>query len=63
MELIRNTKQNIKFWKIFDFSKMFKNFTGKSPNSRKHFGIFDVFVKEIVSFNIGFGFVVLRSIW
>ena len=30
---------------------------------RKCFGIFGVFVKEIVIFNIGFGFVVLESIW
>ena len=30
---------------------------------RKYFGIFDVFVKQIVIFNIGFGFVVLNSIW
>ena len=30
---------------------------------RKCFGFFGVFVKEIVIFNIGFGFVVLNSIW
>ena len=30
---------------------------------RKYFGIFGVFVKQIVIFNIGFGFVVLNSIW
>ena len=30
---------------------------------RKYFGFFGVFVKEIVIFNIGFGFCVLNSIW
>ena len=35
----------------------------KNPKVRKYFGIFGVFVKEIVNFNIGFGFVVLNSIW
>ena len=33
------------------------------PTFRKYFGIFDVFVKEIVIVYIGFGFVVLNSIW
>ena len=30
---------------------------------RKYFGMFGYFVKEIVILNIGFGFVVLNSIW
>ena len=30
---------------------------------RKRFGFLGVFVKETVIFNIGFGFVVLESIW
>ena len=30
---------------------------------RKYLGFFGVFVKEIVTFNIGFGFVVFKSIW
>ena len=33
------------------------------PKFRKYFGIFDVFIKEIVVFNIVFVFVVLDSIW
>ena len=31
--------------------------------NKNYFGFFDVFVKEIVFLNIGFGFVVLNSIW
>ena len=30
---------------------------------RMYFGFFGVFVKQIVIWNIGFGFVVLNSIW
>ena len=35
----------------------------KITTFRKYFGIFGVFVKEIVNFNIGFGFCVLNSIY
>ena len=40
---------NVGFFEIFEFFRFFD--------------FFDVFVKEIVIFNIGFGFVVLKSIW
>ena len=30
---------------------------------RKYFGILGAFVKQIIMFNIGFGFVILNSIW
>ena len=33
------------------------------PNVRNYFGIVGVFVKEIVTLNIGFGFCVFNSIW
>ena len=45
--------ENFGFFEIFEFSVFF----------RKCVGFFDVPVKEIVIFNIGFGFVVLKSIW
>ena len=35
----------------------------KNPKLRKYFGIVGAFVKEIVIFNIGFGFCVCNSIW
>ena len=42
---------------MFDFPK--KEIT----KVRKCFGVFGVFVKQIVVFNIGFGFCVFNSIW
>ncbi len=61
MELIHNTKYKIEFGENFDFLKI-HNFT-KNPKCRKYSGILGVFVKEIVIFYIGFGFVVFNSIW
>ena len=55
------TECKIKNW-VFDnfgFFEIFRFFCF----CRKCFGCFGVFVKEIVIFNIGFGFVVLDSIW
>ena len=62
MELIHNTelKNGCLFFRFFE------KFTNRSPTiktNRKYVGMFGVFVKEIVIFNIGFGFVVLKSIW
>ena len=45
--------ENFGFLKIYDFFRFF----------RKCFGFFGVFVGEIVICNIGFGFVVFKSIW
>ena len=55
MELIHNTKYKFGFEKtyIWIFQK----------KKRTYFVFFCVFVKETVLFNIGFGFVVLKSIW
>ena len=44
---------------FFKYSDVFEIF----PKFRKCFGIFGVSVKEIVTFNIGFGFCVFKSIW
>ena len=60
MELIHNIK-SLSFG-IFDFLKILQKL-GNVLSFRKCFGMFDVFVKVIVIFNIGFGFVVLKSIW
>ena len=57
MERIHNTNKGV--FDIFRFSKKIQNV----PNIRKCFGIVGVFVKAIVIFNIGFGFVVFKSIW
>ena len=56
MELIHNTKYK------FDFLS-FSIFLIFYPTSRKRFGIVGYFVKESVVLDIGFGFVVLNSIW
>ena len=47
--------KNLIFW-IF---RIFEHFT----KNRKYFSMFGVFVKQIVIFNIGFGFCVFNSIW
>ena len=41
----------------------FEKYPKLEKSCRKYFDIFGVFIKEIVTFNIGFGFVVLESIW
>ena len=51
----------IKFWVFENFG--FLKFSGFFRVFRECFGFFGVFVKGIVIFNIGFGFVVLESIW
>ena len=43
--------------------KIFVNFDFRFSKIRKCFGIVGVFVKEVVTFTIGFGFSVLNSIW
>ena len=66
MELTHNTNYKFGFLNIFDLSNIFVNVTKIFENNqtnRKYFGIVGVFVKEIVIFNIGFGFVVFKSIW
>ena len=52
------TNYKIKFGIFCLFFYIFENFR----KIRKYFGIVGVFVKEIVIFNIGFGFCVLNSI-
>ena len=47
---------------VLNFSDVFENFP-TNLTIKKCFGMFGVFVKETVTFNIGFGFVVLDSIW
>ena len=59
MEFIHNTKSKIEFLEHLDFSF----FNQKQNKKRKCFGLFGVFVKELVTLNIGFGFVVVDSIW
>ena len=49
-------KKTFFFFKKNDILKKIKKFEGILT-------FFGVFVKEIVIFNIGFGFVVLKSIW
>ena len=55
------TECQIQIWVFenFGFLKISKSFRF----FRQCFDLFGVFVKEIVFFNIGFGFVVLESIW
>jgi len=47
----------LSFWTFWIFEISPKN------QKSKMFRLFGVFVKEIVLFNIGFGFVVFKSIW
>ena len=49
------------FWKFWIFEK--KNDLFFFSIFSTVFWLFCVFVKEIVIFNIGFGFVVFKSIW
>ena len=60
MELIHNTKLKFEFFEILRLLKKLQTFSKKN---RKYVDFVGVFVKEIVTFNIGFGFVVLKSIW
>ena len=58
MKLTHNTKYIFEFLNISDFQKYLK-----LCKKRKYFAILGDFVKEIDIFNIGFGFVILDSIW
>ena len=57
MERIHHTKQKCVFLNIWNFE------TFHFSENRKCFDFWGVFVKEVVIFNIGFGFSGLNSIW
>ena len=54
--------KKVGFWKFWIF-EIFPQKSKEIVVFRKCFGFFGVFVKGIVFFDIGFGFVVLKSIW
>ena len=57
--IIQNKKLSFEEFQFFEKSPQIQTFS----KFRKHFGVFDVFVKGIIFFNIVFGFSVFNSIW